>query len=181
MGWCRGDVDWRLRDVNAVNLRSSRSTASKTVGLWYLNKGWGCFHCETLLAGHFPTCRGWNLETGCFLCAGTDRSVCVEADVLILPSAVPIGQGAEVAPTSPTSRDVEAYVLPWCRLTLSLIHGEALLRRFLLAVVHHLVFALLLRHHLGHADALLLWLQGALLACKGLALMGCCFTLAAGL
>merc|ERR1712106_586222 len=131
MGWCRGDVDWRLRDVNAVNLRSSRSTASKTVGLWYLNKGWGCFHCETLLAGHFPTCCGWNLETGCFLCAGTDRSVCVEADVLILPSAVPIGQGAEVAPTSPTSRDVEAYVLPWCRLTLSLIHGEALLRRFL--------------------------------------------------
>lgn len=168
MNWCRGNVDRRLRDVNAMNLsstattatspstssatsavpvaasisttssiasssrsstssRSSSPTASETVGLWYLNKSWRCFHCETLLAGHFPTCRGWNFKTGRFLCARTNRSVRVEADVLILSSAVPVGQGAKVAATSPTSRDVEADILPWRRLTLSFIHSEALL------------------------------------------------------
>ena len=157
----------------------SSYAAPTTVSLWHLDKGWRGLHCEALLGGNFPAGCGGNVKAGCFLFACTDRPVCVEADVLILPSTVPVGQGAKVAATSPASRDVKADVLPWCRLTLSLIHGEALLRRLLLAVVHNPIFALLLRHHIRHADALLLRLQGALLAGEGLALVRCCFTLAA--
>ena len=195
--WCWGDmyrgwghVDRWLRDVDAVDLSTSStfssttatvsiatpiascsSRASSTVSLWHLDKGWRGFHCEALLGGNFPAGCGGNVVAGCFLFACTDRPVCVEADVLILPSAISVGQRAEVAATTPGARDVEADILPWGGLALSLVHGEALLGRLLLAVVHHPVLALLLGDHLGHADALLLWSQRALLAGERFALV----------
>ena len=197
--WCWGDMDrgwghvdrW-LRDVDAVDLSTSStsssttatvsiatpissscstSAASSTVSLWHLDKGWRGFHCEALLGGNFPAGCGGNVIAGCFLFACTDRPVCVEADVLILPSAISVGQRAEVAATTPSARDVEADILPWGGLALSLVHGEALLGRLLLAAVHHPVLALLLGDHLGHADALLLWSQRALLAGERFALV----------
>jgi len=196
--WCWGDmyrgwshVDRWLRDVNAVDLStsstsssitatvsiatpissSSTSRASSTVSLWHLDKGWRGFHCEALLRGNFPAGCGRNVKAGCFLFACTDRPVCVEADVLILPSAISVGQRAEVSATTPSARDVEADILPWGGLALSLVHGEALLGRLLLAVVHHPVLALLLGDHLGNADALLLRSQRALLAGERFALV----------
>jgi len=191
--WCWGDmyrgwghVDRWLRDVDAVDLSTSStfssttatvsiatsiSSSSTTVSLWHLDKGWRGFHCEALLGGNFPAGCGGNVIAGCFLFACTDRPVCVEADVLVLPSAISVGQRAEVAATSPGARNIEADILPWCRLALSLVHGEALLGRLLLAAVHHPVLALLLGDHLGHADALLLWSQRALLAGERFALV----------
>ena len=185
MNWRRGDVDWRLRDVNVMNLSSSSASAtsrpSVTVCLWYLDKGWRGFHFETFLTRNFTTCYAWNFKAGCFLRALADRPVCVEAYVLVLPCAVPVGQGAEVSASSSTPRDVEADVLLRRWLTFRLIHSEALPRRLLLAGVDNPVLALLLGLHLGHANTLLLGRQRALLACQRLALMGCCLTLAAGL
>ena len=190
--WCWGDmyrgwghVDRWLRDVDAVDLRTSSTTAtvsiatsissgsfsSTTVSLWHLDKGWRGFHCEALLGGNFPAGCGGNVIAGCFLFACTDRPVCVETDVLILPSAISVGQRAEVAATSPSARNVEADILPWGGLALSLVHGEALLGRLLLAAVHHPVLALLLGDHLGNADALLLRSQRALLAGERFALV----------
>ena len=129
-----------------------------------MNKGWGCFHCETLLAGHIPTCCGRNLETGCFLFAGTDRSICVEANVLGLSLAEPVGECAEPTPSVPTAGDVEAYVLSLRSATLSFVYGQTLPSRNLPAVVDRLAFTLLHRNDFGHLDTPRVWLHRTLLA-----------------
>ena len=142
----------------------STSTSSSAVGFWNLDQLGRCLHRETLLGSHFLASRCGDVKALLLVLFGADRSICVEANVLGLSLAEPVGECAEPTPSVPTAGDVEAYVLSLRSATLSFVYGQTLPSRNLPAVVDGLAFTLLHRNDFGHLDAPRVWLHRTLLA-----------------
>ena len=148
----------------------STSTSSSAVGFWNLDQLGRCLHRETLLGSHFfASCCG-DVKALLLVLFGADRSICVEANVLGLSLAEPVGECAEPTPSVPTAGDVEAYVLSLRSATLSFVYGQTLPSRNLPAVVDGLAFTLLHRNDFGHLDTPRVWLHRTLLAVDSVAL-----------
>jgi len=149
---------------------TSTSTSTSAVGFWNLDQLGRCLHSETLLGSHFLASRCGDVKALLLVLFGADRSVCVEANILGLSLAEPVGECAESTSSIPTAGDVEAYVLSLRSATLSFVYGQTLPSRNLPAVVDGLAFTLFHGNHFGHLDAPCVGLHRTLLAVDGVTL-----------
>jgi len=129
-----------------------------------------CLHSETLLGRHFLASGCGDVKALLLVLFRADGSVRVEANILGLSLAEPVGEGAESAPSVATAWDVEADVLPLRSAALSFVNGQTLTSGDLPAVVDGLAFALFNGNHFGHLDAPRVGLHRTLLAVDGVTL-----------
>jgi len=170
----RGVVDLWLGDVDVMDLGGSSwcwcCGASSAVGFWNLDQLGRCLHSETLLGSHFlASCCG-DVKALRLVLLRANRFICVEANILGLSLAEPVGEGAESPSSVAAAGDVEAYVLSLRSATLSFVYGQTLPSGNLPAVVDCLAFTLLHGNHFGHLDAPCVGLHRTLLAVDGVTL-----------
>merc|ERR1711990_1320222 len=149
---------------------TSTSTSTSAVGFWNLDQLGRRLYSETLLGSHFLASRCGNVEALRLVLFGADRSVCVEANILGLSLAEPVGECAESTSSIPTAGDVEAYVLSLRSATLGFVYSQTLPSRNLPAVVDGLAFTLFHGNDFGHLDAPCVGLHRTLLAVDGVTL-----------
>merc|ERR1712200_210488 len=155
--------------IASTTVSTSIST-STTVGFWNLDQLGRCLHSETLLGRHFLASGCGDVKALLLVLFRADGSVRVEANILGLSLAEPVGEGAESAPSVATAWDVEADVLPLRSAALSFVNGQTLTSGDLPAVVDGLAFALFHGNHFGHLDAPRVGLHRTLLAVDGVTL-----------
>lgn len=170
--WCRNvDVmDSGISSNANIFISCFFFSFSSTVGFWNLDQLGRCLHGETLLGSHFLASRCGDVKALCLVLFRADSSVRVEANILGLSLAEPVGEGAEPASSVATAWDVEANVLSLWSAAFSFVDRQTLASRNLPAVVDRLAFTLLHRNHFGHLDAPCVRLHCALLAVDGVTL-----------